>query len=224
MPRALILPSPFLPGLVHAPLAAALERRGWGVAVAERGSVPRSAEELLGSLSGEVDAWSPDVLVTHSNAGRYASHLAAGRPVVHLDAALPPPSGDPVPMAPEALLAALAELAGEDGLLPPWTRWWPEEAVAELVPDPGLLRAIREGEPRVPLSYVRSRLGAPAGWTAQPQAYVAFGDTYAVEVALARDCGWPVVVLEGAGHLHHLVAPEEVAETVLAAARGTMPS
>ena len=85
-----------------------------------------------------------------------------------------------------------------------------------------LLAGIRAAEPRVPLSYVRSVLGAPRGWTAQPQAFIAFGDTYAVEVTLARESGWPVVVLEGAGHLHHLVAPEEVAEAVLAAARGTM--
>ena len=77
---------------------------------------------------------------------------------------------------------------------------------------------LREHERRVPLSYFRSRLGAPAGWSAQPQAYLAFGGTYASETAFALGHGWPTTVLDGAHHLHHLVDPDAVASEVLALA------
>jgi hypothetical protein len=77
----------------------------------------------------------------------------------------------------------------------------------------------------MPLSYFRSRLDAPAGWAGRPQAYLAFGDTYAEETAFARACGWPTTVIDGALHLHHLVDPDAVATAVLdlAAALGVGP-
>ena len=79
-----------------------------------------------------------------------------------------------------------------------------------------MLQRIREDEPRVPLSYVRSRLGAPSGWAGMPSAYLAFGGTYGEEVERARAWGWPVEVVAGALHLHQLVDPEGVADTVAA--------
>ncbi|WP_299442515.1 hypothetical protein [uncultured Phycicoccus sp.] len=218
--RALILPSPFLPGLVHAPLAAALGRRGWGVVVADPKAAPASAEDLLITFAAAAAEVRPDVVLTHSNAGRYAAHVAGDAVTVHLDGALPPVGGGAVAMVPESLIERLAATADDSGLLPPWTRWWPDEDVAALLPDPRTLAAIRAQEPRLPMSYVRSRLGAPAGWVAASQAYLAFGGGYADEVALARAHGWPVAVLDAAGHLHHLVDPEGVADTVLALAEG----
>ena len=67
----------------------------------------------------------------------------------------------------------------------------------------------------MPLAYFRSRLGAPEGWQAHPQAYLALGNTYAEETAFARRLGWPTTVLDGALHLHHLVDPDAVAAAVL---------
>jgi hypothetical protein len=134
---------------------------------------------------------------------------------VHVDAALPPAAGEAVPMAPPAMLEYLTELADADGLLPPWSRWWPEEEFAQVLSDPRARADLREHERGMPLSYFRSRLGAPAGWAYQPQAYLAFGDTYAPETTFAREHGWPTVVLDGALHLHHLVDPDAVAGAVL---------
>ena len=170
---------------------------------------------MLAAFRGRVEDVRPDLLVTHSNGGRYAAPAAPGVPVVHVDAALPPAGGDEATMAPSAMLEHLAGLADDDGLLPPWSRWWPEDEFAQVLPDPVARAALREQEPRMPLSYFRSRLGAPPGWAEQPQAYLAFGGTYARETAFAREHGWPTTVLEGAGHLHHLVDPGAVADAVV---------
>jgi hypothetical protein len=134
--------------------------------------------------------------------------------VVYLDAALPPEHGDAT-LAPEGLLDHLAGLADDAGLLPPWTRWWDDDDIAAVVPDAAVLAGIRAGEARMPLAYFRSRLGAPGGWVTHPQAYLALGDTYAEETALARRLHWPTAVLDGALHLHHLVDPDAVATAVL---------
>ncbi|WP_392544971.1 hypothetical protein [Oryzobacter telluris] len=215
MSTALVLPSPFLPALVHAPLAAALGRRGWGVVVSEPPPSPVDAGVVLRAFSDDAVEVVPDVVVAHSNAGRFAGFVApAGAVVAYVDAALPPESGEAT-LAPEALLDHLAGLAGDDGLLPPWTRWWADEDVASVLPDAAVLARVRAAEGRVPLSYVRSRLGAPSGWRERRSAYLAFGETYAEEVGVARSVGWPVEVLEGAGHLHQLVDPEAVADAVV---------
>jgi hypothetical protein len=169
---------------------------------------------VLAAYRDAVREQRPDLVVAHSNAGRYAVAASGGTPVVYLDAALPPEHGD-APLAPEGLLEHLAGLADGDGTLPPWTRWWEDENIAAVVPDPAVLAGIRADEHRMPLAYFRSRLAAPAGWVTHPQAYLALGDTYAEETALARRLGWPTLVLDGALHLHHLVDPDAVAGALL---------
>ncbi|HSO65814.1 MAG TPA: hypothetical protein VLQ78_12015 [Ornithinibacter sp.] len=222
MTRVLLLPSPLLPRLLHLPFLQALGARLWAaqrvecsVDVATFPPDATDAQDVLAAFRRSVLDGRPDLVVTHSNAGRYAALAAPGIPVVHVDAALPAASGDELPMAPAVLLDRLADLADDDGLLPPWSRWWPEEGFAQVLPDAAARAHLREHERRMPLSYFRSRLGAPPGWTEQPQAYLAFGGTYAEETALARRLGWPTTVLEDALHLHQLVDPDAVATAVL---------
>ena len=214
MRRAVLLPSPLLPARAYAPLVDALGRRGWGVAVAETPRAPAGPEPVAAAFRMAVKAHAVGFVVAHSNAGRYAVAAAGEAAVVHVDAALPPEHGDAA-LAPEGLLEHLAGMVDGDGLLPPWTRWWPEDDIAEVVPDPEVLAGIRADEQRMPLAYFRSRLGAPEGWQDHPQAYLALGSTYAEETALARRLGWPTTVLDGALHLHHLVDPDAVAAAVL---------
>lgn len=159
----------------------------------------------------------PDLVVAHSNAGLVAPAASGGAPVVFVDAALPAPAG-PGAMAPEPLMARLVALADERGLLPPWTQWWDESDVAPLFPDEATRRRVEGGQPRLPLRYFSSEVEAPTGWEGGPHAYLAFGGTYAVELARARRLGWPTRVLDGARHLHHLHDPGRVARAVLALA------
>ncbi len=218
----LLLPSPLLPRLVHLPfldaLGAALgsARPGGGVVdVATFPRPPRHPDAVLAAFREYVDRVRPDLVVTHSNGGRFAALAAPGVPTVHLDATLPDASGRPTPMAPPGAVEALAETADDAGLLPPWSRWWSDEELAGVLPDPVARDALHAAGHPVPLTYLRAELGAPQGWTDVPQAYVAFGAARADEVALARRQGWPVEQVAGAGHLHHLVAPAEVAAVVV---------
>ena len=55
----------------------------------------------------------------------------------------------------------------------------------------------------------------PAGWERGTRAYLAFGSTYADEVATATRLGWPVHTVTGAHHLHCVVEPDDTAVAVI---------
>ena len=156
----------------------------------------------------------PALVVAHSNAGLVAPAVADGTPVVFVDAALPPSTGES-PMAPPALLGHLDALVGDDDLLPPWTRWWGEEDVVPLFPSREARAGVEASLPRLPLSYFRTTVPTPQGWESRPCAYLAFGGTYAVELARARRLAWPVEQLQGALHLHFLHDADGVVARVL---------
>jgi hypothetical protein len=215
----LVLPSPLLGPVGYQPLADALRGRGYDASVA-RCREPISPDLLVAEW-GEA-ARSADVLVAHSNAGYLAATVAeyAGvEALLFMDAALPPATG-PTRLAPPGLLATLADLAADDGRLPPWTRWWPAEEMAKLLPAPWFERVDAEA-PRLSLDYFESEVTPPSGWSRGARAYLAFGTTYAAEVAFAREAGWPVTELAG-HHLWHLARSTEVA-TALEALAARLP-
>jgi hypothetical protein len=126
----------------------------------------------------------------------------SARAVLYVDAALPG-DGPDTALAPERFLSFLRGLGDGDGVLPPWAQWW-GEPVAGLDSDDG---------PRLPLSYFTARIAVPPGWAGRASGYLAFGETYAEEIAFATARSWPLARLAG-GHLHQLVAPAEVAAAI----------
>ncbi|HET8559194.1 MAG TPA: hypothetical protein VFL69_01620 [Marmoricola sp.] len=219
-----LLGSPFLGPEVWHPVGEALTASGHRATIlAAAGATP---EEVLLGLLDALPTEDGLVLVPHSNAGLYVPALAAARPtagVVFVDAGLPGP-GRTTPVAPAELREWLRGREDDVGLLPPWTTWWPEEETAALFPDVATRRLVEAGQPRVPAEYLDGRVPTPPGWELGLHAgYLAFGDTYALEVALAREWEWPVTVLDG-GHLHQLVDPLGVARAVvdLAARSGAL--
>jgi len=197
----LLLPSPLLGPASWAPVARLL-----GARVVEVDEVAAVAADLTDV-----------VLVPHSNAGLWAPLLAAdigAVATVYVDAALPTSTGS-TPLAPARFLDFVRGLADDDGLLPPWTRWWDAAEVDALFPDAATRAAVEAAEPRLPLSFFTSSVEVPAGWADLPSAYLAFGATYAEEIAAATARGWPVVTMPGR-HLHQLVAPGEVASAITA--------
>ncbi|GAB3887181.1 hypothetical protein [Terrabacter terrigena] len=239
-PLLVLLPSPLLGPAVWTPVAEHLGEAGWSVDVCRQPRGVTTAGDALAGFLEAVPADRPVVLVPHSNAGLFVPEVARQRPVVatvFVDAALPPPviarrsaqpgspqpTGDPTSrtssgettLAPSAFLDFLEGLADAEGLLPPWTRWWADTDVDVLFPDQATRLRVEREEQRLPLAYFRDTVAVPAGWTDSPNAYLAFGDTYADERRLAEQEGWPVVSL-GGDHLHMLVAPAEVAAALTA--------
>jgi len=203
-----ILPSPLLGPASYWPLAGALGALGHAASVAACPEPIRPARL--------VDAWSEAarsaaVIIAHSNAGFLAASVSAnvgGRTVLYMDAALPPASGSGR-LAPPELREVLAGLAEPDGRLPAWTRWWPAQEMAELLPAPWFQR-VDSTAPRLELAYFDTEISPPSGWSDRPSGYLAFGTTYAAEMAFAREAGWPVEELPG-HHLWHLAHPDDVA-------------
>jgi hypothetical protein len=162
------------------------------------------------------------VLVAHSGAGR----LVAGVPgdveaIVLLDAGLPGERTHRAGAPPE-FDQLLADLAAGDGVLPPWPRWWPPEAMATLVPDEDRRRLVVDDAPAVPSRIFDELLPEACAHVDDGVrvAYVAFGVGYAAEADEADRRGWPVRRLGGgAAHLHHLVAPDAVAATIVGIVR-----
>ena len=222
--RALVLPSPFLPELAYEPWTAALRDAGLDAVVAPVPWPPSAADV--------VSAWSSlarheTLLLPHSNAGYLVPLVSAAvddAPVVFVDAAVPDP-GATTRLAPWRFRDFLADLADVDGLLPPWTRWWPRQEYSAVMSDEWFER-IDAAAPRVPLSYVDTEVVLPPGWPHGSCAYLAFGDTYAEELGRAERAGWPTRRL-GGGHLHWLAEPEDTAaalmDLVRAAGFSTLP-
>jgi hypothetical protein len=216
LPQVALLASPLLGPAMWRPAADALADYGWQVLVCSR--LPESPHGPAMILKHLLDCL-PDgptlALGAPSNAGLYVPSLAAERCVVasvYADAALPAAIGA-TPLAPPEMRGCLQQLADEKGMLPPWTDWWDADEWVSLVPDATVRTAVAAEQHRLPLSYFLATIEAPAGWTSNRAASLAFGDTYDAERAEARRWGWPVDTLQG-GHLHPLVAPHTVARTV----------
>ncbi len=212
----LLLPSPLLGPSVWAPVAELLTARGHGVQVAAMPATVETPTDVHRAFLAAADGLSAPVLVPHSNAGLVAPAVAASVPgcpgIVFVDAVLPAPDG-PTPCAPLGLLAGLEELVDSEGLLPPWTEWWPASEVDALFPDEETRRTVEHQQGRLPLAYFRSQVVAPPRWAQRCHAYLAFGATYGEELARARSLGWATRVLEGR-HLHQLCDPRAVADAV----------
>jgi hypothetical protein len=211
--QIVLLASPLLGPAVWAPVAGLLVDRGHDVTVAPSPGAVDSPAEVL-------EVWrpalpeGPALLVPHSNAGLYVAALAESHEVtglVFVDALLP---GDEpsTPTAEPPFRELLTGLADDRGVLPPWTRWWPD--TGELFPDPQTAASVEAEQPRLPLAYFDAEVPTPGGWRSLPAAYLGFGDTYVQEQAEAARRGWPLENLPGQ-HLHQLVDPPAVTEALL---------
>jgi hypothetical protein len=212
-PQLALVSSPLLGPAVWRPVADALAEQGWQILVIPQlAEAPRTPAMVLKHLLTWLPGDRPLALVAHSNAGLYLPSVASKRRVVasvYADAALPAAAGA-TPLAPPAMQSFLQHLAGEDGLLPPWTEWWNAEELVSLFPNATARAVVEAEQPRLPAAYFTATIEPPAGWTTRPAAYLAFGDTYEAERTQARRWGWPVETLPGR-HLHPLVAPRSVA-------------
>jgi pimeloyl-ACP methyl ester carboxylesterase len=214
--------------LVHSPLvgpstwsavARELERRGRTVVVPSLVGVADAApphwRHCVEAVEAATEGLSaPVALIGHSGAGPLLPAIADGLAVeiaalVFVDAFLPPARGS-APPAPPGFMDQLKALATE-GVLPPWSSWFGEEGLRELVPDRATRAALEQEMPRLPLAYFETSVPVPPGWDEPRCAYLLFDrDTYGESAADARRRGWPVAEIPAANHLALLTDAESV--------------
>jgi pimeloyl-ACP methyl ester carboxylesterase len=223
-PVCVLIHSPLVGPMTWLPVADELVRRGWdavvpsllGVAAAPAPQWRHVPEAVCAATT---ESAAPVVLVGHSGAGLLLPAIADALTVdvaalVFVDSFLPPTSGS-LRLAPPGLMSQLRALAS-DGALPPWSSWFGENAVRELVPDDRLRATLEEEMPRLPLSYFEPSVPLPGGWSTRPCAYLLFsGEPYAKSAAKARDQGWAVAEIAGAGHLAMASDPIAVTDALL---------
>jgi pimeloyl-ACP methyl ester carboxylesterase len=158
-------------------------------------------------------------LVGHSGAGVLLPAIAESIAVdvtgiVFVDAFLPPANGT-APLVPHAYIDELNALAA-DGVLPPWSSWFGEELMRELVPDAARRSLVERDMPRLPLSSLRRAVPVPSGWDRRPCGYLLLSaEPYAPSAADAGARGWPVAEIEGGKHLDPVRRPATVTAALL---------
>jgi hypothetical protein len=210
--------------LIHSPLVGPATWRGVAVALASLGHEVELPDLREAARSGDPQQFvrtarsaiseRSQVLVGHSGAGFFLPPIAAGleRParLVFVDAAIPPADGTATASA--DFLDQLRAMA-VDGILPIWSRWWGEDAVARLIPD-GELRSEVEGELiQVPLSFYEAPVAFPPGWRATPSGFVLLSEGYRAAATTAASLGWPSTEHLGA-HLDLVNHPDLIAEAI----------
>ncbi len=217
--------SPLVGPSTWSPVAQELERRGHDAIVPSLlGAAVASPPQWRHCVEAVRDATQtlsrPVVLVGHSGGGLLLPAISAsvGSPVSRLlfvDSGVPATTGETALALPPPLLDHLRTLA-VDGTLPPWSAWWGgEEALSDLVPDPGLRAVLAQEMPSLPLAYFDQRVPSPTGWDSVPCGYLLLSDAYRESAAEARKRGWRVEEIAGAQHFHIAVAPEAVTEALI---------
>lgn len=215
--RYVLVHSPFTGPAVWRAAVEAFGRRGLQ-AQAVRLS-PRAAPSYAGlaAITVEQGGAEPAVLVVHSGAGGLAPAIvaaggAAFRAVVFVDAVMPHPGRSWFDTAGDALGAKLRAEAS-DGEVKRWDRWFPDGALASLVPEADRDAFVAELAP-TPLAY----LDEPAPTKEIPQdiacTYLRLSKVYEDEAAKARRLGWPTLRLD-ADHLAMMTRPDEVVSSVI---------
>jgi pimeloyl-ACP methyl ester carboxylesterase len=219
--------------LIHSPLvgptswslvAHELERRGREAVVPSLLGVSDAAAPQWRHVPEAVRAAtararSPAVLVGHSGGGLLLPAIAHALTVevaalVFVDSFLPPSHGR-LQLGPAAFMEQLRALA-PDGVLPPWSSWFGEDVMRELVPDERLRATLEAEMPRLPLSYFEASVPLPEGWESHPCAYLLFtAEPHGESAAEARGRGWPVAEIQGVEHLAIATDPIAVTEALL---------
>jgi pimeloyl-ACP methyl ester carboxylesterase len=173
------------------------------------------AQAVLDALRDVVE---PIILIGHSGGGLLLPVIAdsAVPPIAELvlvDSDVPPKTGA-APFMPARFLEEFRKLA-VDGVLPPWSEWWGEDVMRDLVPDDTLRADLVRETPALPLAYLEQSIPCPHGWDEVPCAYLLLSEAYQEAAAEAAARGWQVERLSDAQHLHIAVAPRLVTDALI---------
>jgi thioesterase domain-containing protein len=226
----LLVHSPLLGPGSWAPVAAELRDAGDTVVVPDlRPALSDSSgyAQRQAALAAEAAPAGPFVLAGHSGAGPLLPSVVAalaergvdaGRCIL-VDAGLPHPERSRRSTLPAELADHLDALT-EDGMLPPWPRWWSADELAAVLPDPAARATLEADSPPLPAQLFAEPL--PPHDALPTAGYLQLSDTYAEGAASAAADGWPVRKL-AADHLALLTSPSKVARAMRDVAADATP-
>lgn len=201
-----------------------LAERGYTVAVADLRpaleSGPPFYERLFQAIAAHADPDEPVAVVGHSRAGpllpgALAAIGASRATAVFLDARLPHDGHTWLEtMADDRRAVLLASV--HNGRLPPWDRWFPDQAIAELIPDPVVRQRFRDETPGLPAALLSEPMPVSTLDDRTGKVYVRLSDAYAATADQAQAAGWAVMRYQ-MDHLAPLTRCREVAEIISAA-------
>jgi pimeloyl-ACP methyl ester carboxylesterase len=214
------------------PVASALEARDrealvpslLGIADAPAPRWRRGVEAVRSAAAG---IGRPVVLVGHSGAGPLLPSIADAlsaqvAALIFVDASLPPASGL-APLVPAGFVDQLRAIA-TDGVLPPWSSWFGQDAMRDLVPDGALREVLEQEMPRMPLGYFEDSVPVPEGWIERPCAFLLLTEAYGESIADSRARGWPVAEVTDVQHLAPATDPIPVTDALLDLERALVES
>jgi hypothetical protein len=216
--------------LVHSPL---LGRSSWGgvpdrlaelgyaVAVPDLRPVldsgPPFYERLFQAIAELADGDEAVAVAGHSRAGPLLpgalAKMGANRATaVFLDARLPHDGRTWLEtLTADRRTALLASV--KNGLLPPWDRWFPAEAIGELLPDKAVRQRFRDELRGLPAELLSEQMPHSPWDDRVGTAYVQLSAAYAATADQAQAAGWPVARYS-MDHLAPLTRPREVAAAI----------
>lgn len=216
--------------LVHSPLLgrsswggvpARLAELGYAVAVPDLRPVldsgPPFYERLFQAIAEPADGDEAVAVVGHSRAGPLLpgalARMGAKRATaVFLDARLPYDGRTWLETLTADRRAALLASV-ENGLLPPWDRWFPLETIAELLPDKTVRQRFRDELRGLPAELLSEPMPRSPWDDRIGKAYVQLSAAYAAVADQAQAAGWPVARYS-MDHLAPLTRPREVADVI----------
>ena len=213
MAHWLLVHPPLLGPAVLGPLAAELRSRGDDVALPDLRPAVESAPRWPARWTAAAAASGPaGAVLGFSGAGVTLPAVAVAvgaRRVVWIDAVMPARCGQTVPD--DDIRERVAALVRQRRI-PDWTTWWGPDALAGLVPDALLRRAIEADGHELPGDFYDVAVPVPETWPEDGARYIQLSAAYDDAAAEARRRGWPVVGEPAGAHLDIANHPAWIAD------------
>ncbi|WP_426538423.1 alpha/beta hydrolase [Bradyrhizobium sp. McL0615] len=225
----ILVPGPLVRASSWEPTAGHLRAAGHRVQVPDvlaHHDTPPSWSTWTSHLLEHMTSADAPFVVGHSSASVLAAELATKLPVkgvIIVDGEVPPSQGAASPVRP-ALHEHIKAIAGADGTLPIWSRWFAGDArrlslvgLDILASDPVAFARFEAELPRMHVGWFEDTIKL-ANWDHVRAGFIQTSPIYDHAFAEAQRRGWPVTRLQGT-HLHPALQPAETADAIISMSR-----